>query len=271
MTMPATACQKRHAVDGDGEHADEDRRELQVGRRPRPEQLTRLAVSVGLGDELVSARFDGDDAVAVGAVGGGFGRCHGYTVVCGARGRNRKRRLAVARRPRERVEDTESGQRAQRDREDRGHRGAERVDRRGTTGGGFAQRDEAQRAWHQGPERRQHHHDRRRRALDARGQHGERHDEEAADRPAVRGGQGQPTDLLADERDTDGARSTRTATPSARTGTRRGPRRPTTIATYSAQSPIRARRRLRAGTRPAKCMPERRRRTPGASTASRRR
>jgi hypothetical protein len=62
------------------QHADEDRGELQVRRGPRPEQLARFAVPVGLGDELVPAGFDRDYPVSVGAVGGGLGDSHGYTV-----------------------------------------------------------------------------------------------------------------------------------------------------------------------------------------------
>jgi hypothetical protein len=70
-----------HAVDGHGEHPDEDRRELEVGRRPRPEQLARLAVAVGLGDEFVPAGLHRDDFGAVGAVGRGLGRGHECTVI----------------------------------------------------------------------------------------------------------------------------------------------------------------------------------------------
>ena len=76
MTMPSGRLPEVHAEDGDGEHADEDRRELKIGRGPGPEQLAGLTVAVRFGDVFVAARFHGDDLVAVGAVGldGGFGR-----------------------------------------------------------------------------------------------------------------------------------------------------------------------------------------------------
>ena len=83
---------ERHAVIRDREHTDEDRRELEVGRRPRPEQLTRLSVPVRLGDVFVSAGFNRGDAVAVAAFGAGFSRCHATTVDPGTRSRNRNRR-----------------------------------------------------------------------------------------------------------------------------------------------------------------------------------
>jgi hypothetical protein len=47
------------------EHADEDRGELHVGRGPRPEQLARPAVAVGVGHPFVAARLDRDDLLAV--------------------------------------------------------------------------------------------------------------------------------------------------------------------------------------------------------------
>ena len=92
-----------HSVDRHREYADEDRRELEVGRGPRPEQLARMAVPVLVGDELVSAGFDGDQFVAVGAVGlhARFGRvshCHGLKVVPDGPLRNRRTQLVELRR-----------------------------------------------------------------------------------------------------------------------------------------------------------------------------
>src|SRR6185312_13649596 len=83
-----------HAEDGDGQHADEDRRELQIGRGPGPEQLAWLAVALRLGDVFVAARFYRDDLIAVGAVGlhGGFGRCHRHTVIPATTNRNPSKR-----------------------------------------------------------------------------------------------------------------------------------------------------------------------------------
>jgi len=94
MTMPRAACQKFHAEDSDGEHADEDGRELKIGRGPGPEQLAGLTVSVRFGNVFVAARFQGDDLVAVGAVGldGGFGDCHRHTVIPATLNRNRSKR-----------------------------------------------------------------------------------------------------------------------------------------------------------------------------------
>ena len=93
MTMPR-AWPEVHAEDSDGEHADEDVRELKIGRGPGPEQLAGLTVSVRFGNVFVAARFQGDDLVAVGAVGldGGFGDCHRHTVIPATLNRNRSKR-----------------------------------------------------------------------------------------------------------------------------------------------------------------------------------
>ena len=93
MTMPR-AWPEVHAEDSDGEHADEDGRELKIGRGPGPEQLAGLTVSVRFGNVFVAARFHGDDLVAVGAVGldGGFGDCHRHTVIPAILKRNRSKR-----------------------------------------------------------------------------------------------------------------------------------------------------------------------------------
>jgi hypothetical protein len=53
-----------------GQDADEDRRELEVGGGPGPEELARAAVPLGLGDRFVATRLDGNHAAAVLAVGG---------------------------------------------------------------------------------------------------------------------------------------------------------------------------------------------------------
>ena len=83
-----------HTVGGDGEDADEDRGELEVGRGPRAKQLSRIAVSILEGDELVASGFDRYQLVAVGRVGQRcrLKRSHGpgcLSVVAPALGRGR--------------------------------------------------------------------------------------------------------------------------------------------------------------------------------------
>ena len=77
-----------HAEREHREHADEDRRELEVGRGPRPEQLAWPPVPIGFGDVFVSSGFHRDDAVAVGALGGGLGDSHRNTVTPEGSARN---------------------------------------------------------------------------------------------------------------------------------------------------------------------------------------
>jgi hypothetical protein len=71
-------------------------------------------VPIGLRDELVPAWFDRDNLVAIGTVGGGLGRCHGYTMDTTVPGRNRNGSIdLVSGRPAKRMEDAEAGRGAQ--------------------------------------------------------------------------------------------------------------------------------------------------------------
>src|SRR5262249_2556598 len=56
---------ERLTEEPDADDADEDRRELEVGRRPGPELIERTSVALGQGNELSATRLDGGDLVAI--------------------------------------------------------------------------------------------------------------------------------------------------------------------------------------------------------------
>ena len=58
--LPEAQPEDRNAKD-----AHEDGRELEVGRKPRPEQVDRLAVALLEGDVLDASRLDGGDPLPV--------------------------------------------------------------------------------------------------------------------------------------------------------------------------------------------------------------